>query len=67
MTSPWVMALLLLYYGATFGVVLSAYREDEPGPLLRGAVRRTLVFVASVVAVAAAAYLVSATVLRPGA
>lgn len=67
MTSPWVMLLLLGFFSACLALVLSAYREEEPRAILRGAARRTLLFAGAVVGIAVAAALVTHFVLPPGA
>ncbi len=67
MTSPWVMLLLLLVFGAALSLVMSGYREDEPRAILRGAARRTLLFCGAVAAIAVVAYTVSVTLLLPSA
>jgi len=67
MTSPWVMALLLIFFGLCLGAVLSAYREDEPRAILRGTARRAALFCVAVVGIAAVAGLVTATLLNPAA
>lgn len=65
MTSPWVMIVLLLFFGLCLGVVLSAYREDEPRAILRGTLRRSALFCVAVIGIAAVAGLVTATILNP--
>jgi len=67
MISPWVMAILLLCFSASLGIVLTAYREDDPKLILRGALRRGLNFMLAVVVLAGIAYWVSGTVLLPSA
>lgn len=67
MTSPWVMALLLLFFGLCLGAVLSAYREDDPRAILQGTLRRTATFCIAVLGIAAVAGWVTATILNPGA
>lgn len=66
MTSPATMALLLLFFAACLALVLSAYREDEPRAILRGALRRGLLFCLAVASIAAVASLVTHRVLAPG-
>ena len=65
MTNPFVMLLLLVLFSASLSVVLSCYRDDEPGDVLRGARRRTLVFTGAVLSFALIAWVVSSTVLYP--
>jgi hypothetical protein len=67
MTSPWVMVLLLGFFSACLALVLSAYREEDPRAILRGAARRTLLFACAVAGIAAAAALATHFVLRPAA
>lgn len=65
MTSPIVMLLLLVVFSFVLAVVLSCYREDEKPDILRGIVRRAVLFGVSVIGFAAVAYLVSGVVLLP--
>lgn len=65
MTSPWIMFLLLMVFSFVLAAVLSCYREDEKPAILRGIVRRSLVFSVSVIGFAAFAYFVSGVVLFP--
>ena len=65
MTSPLIMGLLLVFFGATLSAVLSAYRDDEPRAILRGILRRTGRFCAGVMGIALVAYLVSTQILLP--
>lgn len=65
MTSPYVMFLLLMVFSFVLAVVLSCYREDEKPAILRGIVRRGILFSVSVIGFAAVAYLVSGVVLLP--
>lgn len=67
MSSPWVMLLLLVFFGATLSAVLSAYREDDRRAILRGTLRRTSLFCAAVLGIALVAYLVSTRILLPSA
>jgi len=67
MTSPWVMLLLLVCFGLALSAVLSAYRDEEPAAIVRGTLRRTAMFCAAVLGIAAVAYAVSATILLPSA
>lgn len=63
--SPFVMLLLLVFFSLVLAVVLSCYREDEKSEILRGTVRRAIVFFVSVGGFAAVAYLLSGTFLLP--
>jgi len=67
MSSAWGMFGLLLYFGATLSVVLSAYRDDEQRTILRGTLRRTTLFCSAVLGIALVAYLVSTRILLPSA
>ena len=44
MTTLGIQLLLLLVFSAGLAVVVSAYREDEPGKILRGSLRRGALF-----------------------
>ncbi|MHC4822925.1 MAG: hypothetical protein ACYTEP_02790 [Planctomycetota bacterium] len=65
MTSPWVMFLLLMVFSFVLAAVLSCYREDEKSEILRGILRRSMLFSVSVIGFAAFAYFVSGVVLFP--
>ena len=65
MTSPFVMAFLLLVFSIVLAAVLSCYREDEVPAILKGILRRGSVFFVSVVGFAALAYMISGVFLLP--
>jgi len=65
MTNPIVMFLLLAVFSLVLAAVLSCYREDEKGEILRGIARRGALFFVSVCGFAAVAYLLSGTLLLP--
>ena len=65
MTNPLVMLLLLLVFSFVLAAVLSCYREDDKSDILRGIVRRAMLFAVSVIGFAAAAYFTSGVVLFP--
>ena len=67
MSTSLVMLLLLVLFGATLSAVLSAYREDDRRAILRGTVRRTMLFCSAVLGIALLAYLVSTQILLPSA
>ena len=59
------MLLLLVFFSLVLAAVLSCYREDEKADILRGTVRRAIVFFVSVSGFAALAYLLSGLFLLP--
>lgn len=67
MSSPFVMLLLLVFFGTTLSAVLSAYREDDRRAILRGTLRRSALFCGAVLGIALLAYLVSTQILLPSA
>jgi len=67
MSSPFVMLLLLIFFGTVLSAVLSAYREDDRRAILRGTVRRAALFCGAVLGIALVAYLVSTRILLPSA
>ncbi|MFT7517767.1 MAG: hypothetical protein ACI84O_001568 [Myxococcota bacterium] len=66
MGSPLIMILLLLFFSAVLGVVVSCYRFDTKKEILDSLPRRTLSFASVVICFAIVAYVLSATVLSPG-
>lgn len=67
MGSPLIMILLLLFFSAVLGVVVSCYRFDTKQEILDSLPRRTFSFASVVICFAIVAYILSATVLFPGA
>ncbi|PCJ55570.1 MAG: hypothetical protein COA70_00330 [Planctomycetota bacterium] len=65
MTNPLVMLLLLLVFSFALAAVLSCFREDEKSDIMRGTLRRAMVFSVSVIGFAAVAYFTSGFVLFP--
>lgn len=65
MTNPIGMLLLLLVFSFVLAAVLSCYREDEKSDIIRGIVRRAMVFAVSVIGFAAVAYFTSGFLLFP--
>ena len=63
--NPLVMLLLLVFFSLVLSAVLSCYREDDQTAILRGTVRRAIVFFVSVSGFAALAYLLSGLFLLP--
>jgi membrane-anchored glycerophosphoryl diester phosphodiesterase (GDPDase) len=63
--SPFMMVLLLIFFSFVLAAVLSCYREDEKAEILRGTLRRAIVFFVSVGGFAALAFLLSDTLLLP--
>ena len=65
MTNPFVMLLLLLVFSFVLAAVLSCYREVVKSDIIRGILRRSMIFSISVVGFAAVAYFTSGFVLFP--
>ena len=65
MTSFGVQLLLLLAFSAGLAVVVSAYREEEPGKILRGSLRRGALFALAVLAIGGVAVALGGTLLHP--
>ena len=65
MTTLGVQLLLLLIFSAGLAVVVSAYREDEPGKILRGSLRRGALFALAVLAIGGVAVALGWTLLLP--
>jgi hypothetical protein len=63
--NPFVMFVLLVFFSLVLAAVLSCYREDDKAAILRGTVRRAIVFFVSVGGFAAVAFLISRTFLLP--
>lgn len=58
---------MLFVFSLALSAVASGFRDDDPKVILRGMVRRTLMFMVAVIAIGAATLAVDATLLRPGA
>lgn len=58
--------LLLCVFSLALGAVVSGYREDDPGRILRGTLRRALLFGGSVALLGGVALLLEGLFLRPG-
>ncbi len=65
MTSFGVQLLLLLTFSAGLAVVVSAYREEETGKILRGSLRRGALFALAVLAIGGVAVALGWTILLP--
>jgi len=59
-------AILLAVFSLVLGGVVSAYRDEEPARILRGTLRRALLFALAVAAIGVLAVVTSNTVLKPG-
>lgn len=66
MSSVFVQFLLLLFFSFALAAVVSCYRDDEPGEVLRGIPRRMALFAGTVTALAVIAYLLGVSLLAPG-
>lgn len=58
-------ALLLFVFSASLGATISAFRDEEPRAILRGTVRRGLLFAATVAAFGLLGLLLESQFLRP--
>ena len=65
MINPFVMLILLVILSVVLAIVLSCYREDEKGAILKGIARRSVVFFLAVGGFAAVAYMISGVFLLP--
>ena len=61
-----IKLVLLLVFSGVLATVLSCYRHDHVGTVVRGILRRTILFAGAVLAFSVFAGLVSGTILHPG-
>ncbi|HEX9795228.1 MAG TPA: hypothetical protein VGC54_14685 [Planctomycetota bacterium] len=65
MTSLLGQLVLLIVFSLALAVVASAYRDDEPRVVLKGILRRTLLFGGSVALLGATSLILETLLLRP--
>ncbi len=60
-----IQVFLLVVFSLALAIVVSAYRDDDRGAILRGIPRRALLFGGAMVVISASAYLMGVTFLFP--
>ena len=65
MTSIWGQLLLLVVFSVALAATVSGYRDDDPSQILRGTVRRSLMFFLAVGAIGIMALSIDRVFLRP--
>jgi len=56
---------LLVVFSLALSAVVSAYRDDEKAAILRGMLRRSLMFVGTILGFAVVGWAIGNTLLRP--
>ncbi len=57
--------VLLVVFSLALSAVVSAYRDDEKAAILRGMLRRSLMFVGTILGFAVVGWAIGNTLLRP--